>query len=73
MYLFSILTDNTIYIISEENTHTHHLLIYQMTPTLLFTDLPVGTFTINGLKKWIDQSVKYTINVVYNAALLKLK
>jgi hypothetical protein len=44
-----------------------------MVPTLLFADLPVGSFTINGLQKWIDQSVKYVINVIYNATLSKLK
>jgi hypothetical protein len=33
-------------------------LRYHMMPTLLFADLPVESFTINGLKKWIDLSVK---------------
>jgi len=68
----SILTDNIIYIISEENTHALFVKISNE-PKLLFANLSVGSFTINGLKKWIDQSVKYTINVVYNATLLKLK
>ena len=51
----------------------HLLLRYQMMLTILFADLPVGSFTFSGLKKWIDQSVKYIINVIYNATLSKLK
>jgi len=51
----------------------HHSLRYHMIPTLLFADLPVGSFTINSLKKWIHQSVKYIMNVVCSATLSKLK
>lgn len=34
-----------------KKVHMHYLLRYQMIPTLVFADLPVGSFTIDSLKK----------------------
>jgi hypothetical protein len=73
-YLFNIFIDNTMDYISEYNVHA--LVIGNMPiPGLLFADdLAIGSFTVNGLQRRIDQIVKYCSdwNLRYNLKKTKI-
>jgi hypothetical protein len=58
-YVFNIFIHDATDYISKGNLHAPVTRKMSISRLFFADDLAIGSFTVNGLQKWIDQAVKY--------------